>query len=60
MISIIDIVLSFNIEHTSTAGRGGASTGVSPIHYIRVGDSEGSGIRNADSAEDSIILSSSL
>ena len=56
-------------EHTSTDGRGGEytciiSTGVIPIHHIRVDDGDGAGSRNTDSengddAENSVLLSSS-
>ena len=52
------------MEHTSTARRWGASTGVIytgviTIHRIHVGDGDGADIVNADDAENSIILSSS-
>ena len=67
MIAIIDIVLSSKMEHTFTSGRGGSSTGVIStgvitIHHIHVGNGNGtgSGSGNADNADDSIFLSSSL
>ena len=65
LISIIDIASSPNMEHTSTAGRGGSSTGVIytgviPIHHTRVGDVDGAGSENADNSDDSTVSSSSL
>ena len=65
-IVIIDIAWSMKIEHTSTFGRGGASTGVIyigviPIHHIIwvfYGNGAGSG-KSGDS-DNSIVSSSSL
>ena len=55
-IVIIDISLYFNMEHTSTAGRGGLSTGVIYTgiilnHYICISDGNDSGSSNTDDAE---------
>ena len=73
-IQSIDIVLYSKMEHTSTSGRGGASTyvistgvrsgvistGFIKIHHICVGGGNCSDSGNAKNAEDSIVLSSSL
>ena len=63
--AIIDIALFSNMEHTSTSERGGASTGVIstviiPVHYICLGDDNGTGSSNTDNSDDSIVSSSSL
>ena len=63
-IVIIDIALYFNMEHTSTAGRGGLSTGVIYKgiilnHYICISDGNDSGSSNTDDAENSIVSFSS-
>ena len=63
-ISIINIVSSSKMEHTSTSVIGGVSTGiiyigVIPIYHTRVGDYDVAGKGNADDAENSIISSSS-
>ena len=62
LIEIIDIVMSLKMEHSSTTGRGVASTtGDIPTHHICIGDRNdaisGNGAENSDN---SIILSSSL
>ena len=73
-IAIIDIVSSSKKERNSTAGIGGASTGVIstvirssvistgviPIHHIRVGDGDGADSDNANNSDDAIVFSSSL
>ena len=60
LIAFIYISSSLKIEHNSTAGRGGQYTGVIPTHHICVGDGDCAGRGNADDADNSIILSSSL
>ena len=63
-IAIIDIAFSSKMEHNSTAGREGSSTGVIstgviPIHHIRAGDGNGNVRGNADDADNIIVSSSS-
>ena len=66
-IAIIDVAFSSKMEHTSTDGRWGASTGVIytgviSIHHICVGDGngDGAGSSNVDDANNYIVSSSSL
>ena len=58
-ISIIDIASPLKTEHISTAGIGGASTFIVPIHHIRIGDGDLSGSRKSDNTDNSIVFSSS-
>ena len=74
LIAMIDIASSSNMEHTSTAGRVGASTGVSyigvssgviytgfiTIHHINVVDGNVANSGNVNDADNSIVWSSSL